>query len=348
MNTSVIIGAGIVGLHMAEILRLKGHDVYVLDAAPYLGEHTSGRNSGVIHAGIFYKTGSFKEQVCIEGNRLTYEWLKTLKVNHKACGKWVIPEDGQEDELEPFFDKLKALPIPEVKLLEAEQVKKIEPHLRPTRAILVSSTGIVDAAQYIKNFAVYLENKGVQILLNCKVEGIKDNLLQTTRGEIPFELAINAAGLFCDEIAQLTGLKDYSIKPCRGDYFVMNKNPITKPVYHLPYKDAKGLGVHLTPTTDDQTIIGPNAFFIDNKTDYDPKSDIEVYKNSIKYYLPDLEIPNLTAGYAGNRPKLYKNNEPLPEFTILQKQNWVHLLGIESPGLTAAPALAKQVEKLIK
>ena len=215
-TTTVIIGAGIVGLHAAQVLCEKGHEVYVLDQAPYLADHTSGRNSGVIHAGIFYQSGSLKESVCIEGNRLTYEWLKKLQVAHEPCGKWVVPEPGQEDQLEPFYEKLRQLPIPEPKLFSSAEVLKLEPQLRPLPAIEVPSTGILDAAAYVKAMAVHLENQGVQIILNCKVQEIGERVLETTRGEIPYELGINAAGLWCEQIAEWAGLAGFEIRPCRG------------------------------------------------------------------------------------------------------------------------------------
>jgi L-2-hydroxyglutarate oxidase LhgO len=342
----IVIGAGIVGLHVANVLQEQGHEIFVLEKMPYLAEHTSGRNSGVIHAGIFYQTGSFKEEVCIDGNVRTYEWLKKLKVPHKACGKWVVPELGQEDQMEVFYEKVRALPIPEARLLSADEVHAQEPALRKTRGILIPSTGILDAASYVKAFATYLENMGVHILLNCLVKEVDANKLQTSRGEIEFDLAINSAGLFSDELAALSGLHDYTIKPCRGDYYVMNQCPVSKPVYHLPYQGAHGLGVHLTPTVDGQTILGPNAFFIEDKNDYVHRSSVEAYEKAITFYLPDIEKPSLQEAYSGNRPKLFFKGGALPEFTIVQQDAWIHLLGIESPGLTAAPALAKRVAKL--
>lgn len=88
----------------------KGHEIYVLDQAPYLAEQSSGRNSGVIHAGIFYPHDSLKEELCIDGNHLTYEWLKKLEISHVNCGKWIVPEENQEDQVEPFFERLRKLP----------------------------------------------------------------------------------------------------------------------------------------------------------------------------------------------------------------------------------------------
>lgn len=343
----LIIGAGIVGLHIAGLLKDRGDEVFVLDAAPYLAEHTSGRNSGVIHSGVFYKTGSFKEKVCIEGNRLTYEWIKKLNVPFRPCGKWVVPEEGQENDLDPFFERIRKLPIPAPRKISKNELHEQEPALRPSEAIFIPSTGIVDAAGYVKAMATCLEEKGVQIVLNCKVTNVKENALETTRGEIPFDIAINSAGLFADEIATMAGLSNYTIRPCRGDYYLLNKQPVSRPVYHLPYLGANGLGVHLTPTLDGQTLLGPNAFFVEDKLDYRHRSSPEAYENAVRFYLPQLKDFRINAAYSGNRPKLYRNGQAVGEFVIEKKENWVHLLGIESPGLTSAPALAQEVLKQI-
>lgn len=345
----VVIGAGIVGLHVSLALLgpKKNHDIYLLDQESHLGEHTSGRNSGVIHAGIFYQPGSFKEKVCIEGNFLTYEWLKKLKVPYTPCGKWIVSDPGQEKDLDLFFEKISKLPIASPILKTADEVIKEEPALRKTRAILVPSTGILDAADYVNKLARYAETLGVNLITNCKVNKLDKNLLDTTRGEIPFDLAINSAGLFADELARISGLENYEIKPCRGDYYLISQAPIKRPVYHPPYTGAHGLGVHLTPTLDGNTLLGPNAFFIDHKTDYQHHSSPEDFQKSLAYYLPSYASQQLNPAYSGNRPRLYHQGKPLTEFTIIKRKNWVHLLGIESPGLTAAPALAQEVLKLI-
>ncbi len=342
-KTVIVVGAGIVGLHVAHVLNEQGYDVFVLERDATLGEQTSGRNSGVIHAGIFYPSDSLKEQSSIEGNRLTYEWLERLKLKHRACGKWLVPEAGQEAELEPSFEKILGLPIPTPRLLSPTQVKDLQPQLRALPAIEVPSTGLVDAAAYVKALAVYTENNGVQVLTACQVEEIHEQKVKTSRGEMEFELAVNCAGLFADRVAAMAGVEGYEVRPCRGDYYIMNKNLICRPIYHLPYKDAPGLGVHLTPTLDGQTLIGPNAFFIDEKLDYKHNSDAEVFEQAVDYYLPDLQSRPLQPAYAGNRPKLFYNDEAVHDFVVKQEGAWIHLLGIESPGLTAAPALARMV-----
>lgn len=344
---SIVIGAGIVGLHVARVLRERGHDVYVLEREPYLAEHTSGRNSGVIHSGVFYQPDSFKEKICIEGNLLTYEWLKKLNVPHAPCGKWIVPEEGQENEMEAFYQRIKKLPIPFPERVSARQLQEKEPALRPSEAIFIPSTGILDAAAYVKALANHMTRLGVEIVMNCLVMGLKNNVLETSKGDIPFDLVINAAGLDADKLAVMSGMVEYSIRPCRGDYFVLNKQPVMRPVYHLPYRGAHGLGVHLTPTLDGQTLLGPNAFFIDEKADYQHRSSPEAFEKAVRFYLPHLKKFHICASYSGNRPKLYKHGEPTSEFVIEMRQNWIHLLGIESPGLTAAPALAHHISSLV-
>jgi L-2-hydroxyglutarate oxidase LhgO len=344
-QTAIVIGAGIAGLHVAHILNEKGYDVFVLEKDPRLGEQTSGRNSGVIHAGIFYESGSLKETSCIEGNRLTYEWLERLKIPHRRCGKWLVPEEGQEGQVEPFYERLRELPIPTPRHVTPTELQECEPQLRSLSAIEVPSTGIVDAAAYVKALAVYLENAGVQLLLNCEVQGVLGEILQTSRGEISFDLAVNCAGLFGDRIASMAGVRDYEIRPCRGDYYILSQDPLSKPVYHLPYQGADGLGVHLTPTLDGQTLLGPNAFFIEEKLDYEHRSSPEAYRRAVQYYLPELKAPRIQLAYSGNRPKLFYKGEAVSDFKLMARDAWVHLLGIESPGLTAAPALAREVVK---
>lgn len=339
----VVVGAGIVGLHVARAFQEKGHELFVLDQAPYLAEHTSGRNSGVIHAGISYRTGTLKERFCIEGNQKTHEWVGRLNVLHRSCGKWVVPEIGQENELDTFFERIQALSIPTPERVSKSELERREPALRPSEAIFVPSTGIVDAAGYVKSLAAFLEGRGVQIVLNCHVNEVREGSLETSRGEIEFDLAVNAAGLQADEVARMADLSNYAIRPCRGDYYLLNKQPVSRPVYHLPYKGAAGLGVHLTPTLDGQTLLGPNAFYIEEKLDYRHRSPPEAFEKAVRFYLPDLKGFRISEGYSGNRPKLYREGKLVEDFVIEKKGDWIHLLGIESPGLTAAPALAEEI-----
>lgn len=343
----IIVGAGVVGLHIGIACIQKGHTVFILEQEKFLAEHTSGRNSGVIHAGIFYKTGSLKERFCVRGNRLSYEWIKKLGVAYENHGKILPYSNAQRHLVEPFVERISKLDIPTPQLLSASETKKLEPEFKAYESIFIPSTGIVDAALYVKKLAQYFELQGGQIIMPCTLTAIDATQLKTDRGEIDFDLAINSAGLFADEVAHMTGFNDYSIRPCRGDYYLLNKKIMTRPIYHLPDPNALGLGVHFTPTIDGATLLGPNAFFIDSKKDYAHHSNVEEFQNALALDFPQFAGASLQAAYSGNRPKLFRGETAVTEFTIEKRHNWIHLLGIESPGLTSAPAIAEHVLNLI-
>lgn len=345
MTTLVIVGGGIVGLHVASTLSDQFDDTFILEQSPYLAEHTSGRNSGVIHAGIFYEQGSFKERFCIEGNELTKNWLKKLDVAHNCCGKLII--SSSENDLDSFHQKLLSLPIATPQRLTKEQTQEMEPHLKASPSIFIPSTGLVDAAAYVKAMANHLEQQGIQIIKNCVVQSVTENTITTSRDTITFDHAINAAGLSSDDIYKQLGQKSYTIKACRGDYYTTMQKIVSRPIYHVPQKQAQGLGVHITPTLDEQILIGPNAFFIDEKMDYQHKSTKQEFLESLKMDLQSTAHIKLQPGYSGNRPKLFLNDKQMRDFVFETTPNWTHLLGIESPGLTAAPAIANHIKSLL-
>lgn len=347
MKNAVVIGAGIVGLHVAACLQDRGWSVLVLDAAPYLAEHTSGRNSGVIHSGVFYQSGSLKEKTCLEGNQLTYEWLQKLEVPYLASGKWVVPEPGQEGELLPFYERLLQMKIAGVQLFEKSEMQKQEPALCCSDAVLIPTTGVLDAAAYVKAMSHYVQERGADVVLQCKVKSFSGNSLETTRGPIEYDLCVNSAGLNADEMAEMAGLSGYTIRPCRGDYYILPDRPVKRPVYHLPYQGAQGLGIHLTTTVDGSTLFGPNAFMIEKKDDYAHHSDRTAYEQALLHYLPGLDAGRLRPAYSGNRPKLFYRGQAMRDFVIQKQGDVIHLLGIESPGLTASPALARAVVDMI-
>ncbi|EKD42762.1 MAG: 2-hydroxyglutarate dehydrogenase [uncultured bacterium] len=344
----VVIGAGIVGLHIAIALQEKNFEVYVLEQEAYPGHHTSTRNSGVIHAGVYYQEGSLKEKFCLEGNPLTYEWLKKLGVEHNPCGKWVIPGFGQdESHLREFHEKLKKLSIAGVRELDASQLAIEEPALKATSALYIPTTGVMDAAGYVRSLERYAVSKGIMILYHCKVLEVSENQVNTSRGPLDADIIINSAGLFADGVAGLFGLSGYEVKPCRGDYYQYNHLPISRPVYHPLSKVVLGLGIHLTPTFDHHLLLGPNAYFIDDKTDYEHRSKPDEFERTIRDHLPHLKHYQLHMAYTGNRPKLYYQGAAVYDFTIIKQDNRIQLLGIESPGLTASPAIARYVASMI-
>ena len=158
---------------------------------------------------------------------------------------------------------------------------------------------------------------------------------------------INTAGLWSAHVAKLSGLIDFEIRPCRGDYYQYGSLPISKPVYHPPNPSGLGLGIHLTPTLDGQLLLGPNAYFIKDLDNYAQGSLPDDYLATLKDHLPDLPHDRIQAAYSGNRPKLFFKGKPLTDFCFVQEGRWIHALGIESPGLTAAPAIARHIWALM-
>lgn len=345
-----VIGAGIVGLHVASALRALGHEVFVLEREARASEHTSGRNSGVVHSGIYYTPGSLKETLCVEGNPQTYTWLERLQVPHRRCGKLVLPDAGDHAALEAFEAKVAALPIPRARRVSRADVRALEPAVAGDDGLFVPSTGVMDAAAYVTAMRTFCRNEGVEVLLRCAVTGVDTaaGTLETTRGPLPFDVAVNCAGLYADDVATLAGLTGYAITPFRGDYYVLPQAGwLGRPVYHIARPGDPGLGVHLTPTTDDHVLLGPNVVEGVPRDDYRHRSPPDAFVESLRHMLPDADPALLQPAWSGNRPKLTFQGARVPDFVIRRHGAWIHTLGIESPGLTAAPAIAARVCALL-
>lgn len=347
----VVVGAGIVGLHVAAAAAARGHEVYLLEREARLGEHTSGRNSGVVHSGIFYAPGSLKERLCIEGNAQTWAWLERLGVPHHRCGKLVLPDPGDEAALDGLATKAGALDIPPVSRCDAARLRTLEPRVAGRDGLFVPSTGVLDAAAYLEAMRRFCRDAGAELLTRCDAlgpDGGHDGAgtLHTNRGPLPFDAAVNCAGLFADRVAALAGLTGYEIRPVRGDYYVLPQTGlIARPVYHVARPGDAGLGVHLTPTMEGHVLLGPNVVALDAgvRTDYRHVSPPDAFAASLHHYLPDADAARLMPAFSGNRPKLVHDGRPVGDFVLERRGAWVHALGLESPGLTAAPALARVI-----
>jgi len=346
----VIIGGGIVGCHLAYRLVKEGQEVYLLEKETSLGEHTSTRNSGVIHGGIYYEPGSLKATLCVRGRHLTYQFLEDQGIPHRKCGKIIVALEEEElRALEELRKKGVENGAENLTLLEVSEVRKIEPRVRCLAALHSPETGILEMATYIRVMEKVLKGSGVTIVKQCKVVSVgKHNLLSTTRGEIEADILINAAGLYSDSIANMCGLEGYKVVPYKGDYYNTTEDVISGLVYPVP-DSPHGLGVHLTRTMGGETLIGPSVTQVADKEDYEIRTPREEFERGALAMVPDLDVGRIYPGYSGNRPKAYFDGFLQTDFVIRkQGQNRVHLLGIESPGLTAAPAIAEYVAKIVK
>ncbi|HWY43382.1 MAG TPA: NAD(P)/FAD-dependent oxidoreductase [Candidatus Sulfotelmatobacter sp.] len=364
----LIIGGGVVGCAIARAVSQRWQDVFLVEQFPKLGMATSTRNSGVIHSGIYYPKNSLKARYCVEGNRLTYEFCVKHNVPFRHCGKLVVAADAQEEaELLVLKKRGEDNGVESLRLIDAGEIRKREPHIRGHAALDVPSTGIVSAEALVHAYARLATNQGAHIVNRAKVTSLKPSG-QTIRvalriGDeedsqaetIEARCVINAAGLYADEVAALLGNHSWKIYPVRGEYCEV-RGPrsalVDNLVYPLPHADGLSLGVHFTKTLWGTFLVGPTATYVDRKDNYEKdRLPISDFVHSAKSLLPEIEEKDLQLGYSGLRPKLVPpGGHGIADFVITRDATVpqaIHLVGIESPGLTAAPSIAQHVAQLV-
>ncbi len=346
----VIIGGGIVGCHIAYRLVNEGREVFLLEKERALGEHTSTRNSGVIHGGMYYPHGSLRARLCVRGRHLTYEFLRKHTIPHSKCGKVIVALNPEElKSLERLKDLGESNGVENLNLVDEAAVQRLEPRVRCLAGLHSPETGILDMAAYMRTMEKVLKGLGVTLVKQCRVLSVDDhNTLATTRGDMEADILINSAGLYGDAIATLCGLEGYEIIPYKGDYYNTTEEAIRGLVYPVP-DSPLSLGIHLTRTLGDEILIGPSVVKVTDKEDYKIRTPRKEFEAGALAMIPDFNTERIYPGYSGNRPKLYYHGDLQTDFVIVKQEPMrVHLLGIESPGLTAAPAIAESVAEIIK
>ena len=366
----VIVGAGVVGCAIARSLSARWSDVFVLEALPKIGMATSTRNSGVIHSGIYYPPGSLKASLCVRGNHLTYEFCAAHGVPHRNCGKLVVAASADEvPDLTALMQNGCVNGVEGLRLIERDEIRKHEPHVLATHALQVPSTGILSAEDLVKAYARIATDRGANIVTNAKVDRIEplpDGVrLHSAAGEIETRCLVNSAGLFADDIAGLLQSKmaRYRIYPVRGEYCELvraRQDWVRGLVYPVPHHLRMTLGVHLVKTVWGNVLLGPTAHYVDDKNDYERNREpVEDFAEAARQLLPELTLADLVQSYTGIRPKLAPppgaaggsaSGNAMTDFIIQRDPEFpqvVQLIGIESPGLTSAPAIAELVEKMV-
>lgn len=364
----IIIGAGAIGLAIAERLSSLSKEMILVEKHDGFGKETSSRNSEIIHAGIYYPSESLKARLCVEGNRRLYELCEDYRIPYKKTGKLIIAQNREEtEEIESLFEQGKKNGVPGLELFSKQKTNEIEPHIRADLALFSPETGILDSHQLMKYFEQKALSNNVTIAYNCEVTGIQKNK-ETFRLDILdadgecFSLEsssiINAAGLCSDRVASMAGIDieraGYKLHFCKGEYFSVS-NAHSKKLGHLIYPAPTpiSLGIHTVLMLDGTMKLGPNAFYVDT-INYDvDSSHQEEFFTSAKVYLPFLEFDDLSSDMSGIRPKLQADGEDFRDFVIREESHaglcgLVNLIGIESPGLTAAPAIADYVLGIVK
>jgi glycerol-3-phosphate dehydrogenase len=363
----VIIGGGVVGCAIARELSGRIEDVFLLEQSPRLGMATSTRNSGVVHSGIYYPPEFLKARFCVEGNRLTKEFCAAHGVPHSNCGKIVVAaHDSEIPELEKLAENGRANGVEGLQLVGPERIRQREPHIRAAAALEVPSTAILSAEELVKAFARLATDRGASILTNAGVKSLETRpdciAVEVEFGDraereslateiVEARCVVNSAGLYADEVAAMLGNHSYRIYPVRGEYAEVVRaraDLVNALVYPLPHHDRLSLGVHLTKTLWGTVLVGPTARYITDKNDYErDRLPLEEFFQDAQGLLPELRLEDLRLAYSGIRPKLVPpGGKGMADFVIARDPTHpraIHLVGIESPGLTSAPAIARHV-----
>ena len=358
----VVIGAGVVGLAVARALALQGREVVVLEALDAIGTGTSSRNSEVIHAGIYYATGSLKAQLCVQGKQLLYAYCAARGLAHRRCGKLILATSkAQVAQLSAVIDQARANGVHDLQLLTREQARALEPQLECVAALHSPGTGILDSHALMLALQGDLEHAGGLVALNspliraeCSQDAI--TLIACDGTELRATTVVNAAGLHAPALAsKFAGLDARHVPPsyyAKGNYFTLSgRSPFGRLIYPVP--ETAGLGVHLTIDLGGQAKFGPDVQWVESPDDLvvDPARGDAFYAEVRKYW-PGLPDGALIPGYAGIRPKIAPPHAAARDFLIQGPAEHgvpglVNLFGIESPGLTSSLAIGEHVARLL-
>jgi len=359
-----VIGAGVVGLAIARKLAQNGRDVVILEAEDAFGTHTSARNSEVMHAGIYYASGSMKARLCVPGRKALYDYCAEHNVNHQRIGKVIVAcDDSEVAALKKYKAQAEANGVDDLRMLTPTELKEMEPNVRCVAGFLSPSTGIIDSHGLMLSYLGEAEDNGAMLALSSPVLSGKvesDGIVLEVGGADPMTLkcrtVIISAGLKAPDLARsIKGIPEDTIPPtfyAIGHYYTLTtKSPFNRLIYPVARPDW--LGVHVTIDLGGRVKFGPDFEWID-RVDYqfDQTREASFYK-AIRHYYPGLQEGTLQPGYTGIRPRITGPGEPVQDFTFHNHRvhgvkGLVALYGIESPGLTSSLAIADHVAKLLE
>lgn len=361
-----IIGGGVVGLACAAKLASRGRSVVLVERNSRPGQETSSRNSGVIHAGLYYPTSSLKALTCVEGRELLYRRCESRGVAHRKTGKLLVATAPEEEpKLASIFARAMANEAGAMRHLDREDIRKLEPRVAAISGLWSPESGIVDVHELMYSYQKEALDHEALLVFQTEVEGIdktQQGFELWTRGAdgerapIAARTLVNSAGLYADQVAARAGLDidalRYRYHWCKGDYFCLAPQ-LRGLVQHLVYPTPvhAGLGIHITFDLGGKLTLGPDTEYISEISyDVDPEKRGK-FAAAARRYLPELQDEQLSPDYSGIRPKLQGPNDDFRDFVIEDAAphglpGLINLLGIESPGVTASEAVAERAAAL--
>lgn len=359
----VVIGAGVVGLAIARRLALAGREVVVLEAEDSIGNHTSSRNSEVIHAGIYYPADSLRARMCIAGKQLLYRYCPSRGVNHRRITKLIVATaDDEIGTLHKYKAQAEQNGLDDLVWMNQAEVNAMEPNVLAVAGVLSPSTGIIDSHGLMLAYQGDAEAHGASLVFGSPVSGgkVTDAGIELDVGgrepmQVRANIVVNASGLAAPAVSRsIRGIPSLSIPPqhfCKGHYFTLaGKSPFQRLIY--PVGSGLWHGVHVTLDLAGGVRFGPDINWLEG-IDYSfDETRAASFYEAIRHYYPALPDGSLVPGYTGIRPKITAQGEPAADFMIQGEQEhgvagMVNLYGIESPGLTSSMAIGNHVANVL-
>ncbi len=355
-----IIGAGVVGLAVAARLAPRfGGELLLVERCGKFGRETSSRNSEVVHAGIYYPRNSLKARLCVAGRRRLKELCRGRGIGWRQLGKLIVAvEEDEEEELSRLLESGSENGVEGLRLLGADAVGRLEPAVRARGALFSPATAIIDSHGLMSFFLYQVREAGAVVAFNSTVEQVAaagDGFslrCRTGDGEFTFfsRQVVNAAGHGAAELSRKLGLPTPRVYPARGCYFsCRGRSPVARLIYPVPPARGRGLGIHATLDLGGRLRFGPDLEYVERADDFRvPEGLREKFARAVARYLPAVTADRLDPDMAGVRPRLQGPEDDFRDFLVRAESaagfpGFINLLGIESPGLTAAPALADMV-----
>ncbi|MHB8056212.1 MAG: FAD-dependent oxidoreductase [Candidatus Aminicenantales bacterium] len=356
-----VIGGGVVGCAVLRELSRYRLRAVLLEKESDLCEGISKGNSGVIHAGFNVRTGSLKAWTNLSGLKTIYALAAALHVPHRKTGKLVVAfdEDGRErlEQLRAQGDRNGA---PGLEIVDEAAIRKLAPDVRGKWALFSPWTGIISPYEFTIALAESAFRNGAEIRLSRGVTAVDSRpdrfVLSTPFGKVSARWVVNCAGLWADDVAGLAGSAEFRVHPYKGEYLILDKAAgeiLRMPIYPVPPRDESSLGIHITPTTEGPVLLGPSSDFVDDKNEATSTRPVmDMLKAEAFQMVPALSGIPVIHAYSGLRPKLIGPGtaDGSADFLVAEsdrRPRWINFGGIESPGLTAAPALGEMAVGLI-
>jgi L-2-hydroxyglutarate oxidase LhgO len=359
----VVIGAGVVGLATARALAQLGRETLVIERHARPGQETSSRNSGVIHSGIYYPTGSLKARLCVRGREMLYRFCEERNIAHMRCGKIIVAREQQIPALSSLYNKALENGVEDIRMLNAGDVRELEPEVACAGALLSPSTGVVDVHELLLALLGDVEAHGATLILRAELQrarAVSGGIVVTVdsggaSSDMYCRWLVNCAGLNAVEL--LRRIESYPadrLRPsyyAKGNYFACHgARPFKRLVYPMP--NQAGLGVHATLDMNGAVRFGPDVEWLEQPDYIVNATRAEAFYAAIREYWPGIPEGSLRPDYAGVRPKLVGPGCIAADFQIETDADHgvpglINLLGIESPGLTSSIALGEMVASIV-